>query len=520
MSTTPDPQTIASLRDQFGDEGWWLLDRPAQGLTFGTKTRELLGLTDNRLELTVFLASLQAEDRPDFLIHLEALFSGQFSEFHALVTPLGHPHRRIMLRAWQISGAPQRLFGTAIDATDRVSDRHQVRMQAGFLRDLINTMPVVISVMSLEGENLELLGDMHAVSGWTPAEALGNRDFQFVWHEDRHLVYAAQEAMRAGDCTERTLEFRIVHRTGEPVWVEARGYLRDGFGPQPVVVAYHYPIDRLKQAQGQLEQAVAERTAELRATVEHLNAEVEERTRIAELLRQREQQLIRGATRQALGTLIAGVVHELRSPLSTVQLGLEVLAERSTGTEQTAIIERLSEAVGHALAVIDQLRETTTDRPQQTIGPVDLASAATAALGLAEHALRRSGVVIERNLVAGRVVVNGSHRRLVQVILNLVVNALQALPAGGGTVSITVLADAKGALCRISDSGCGMSPEVLGRLGEPFFTTRHQEGGQGLGVAVCLGIVQEHGGSLDFSSQSGLGTTASLRLPHTLRAAS
>jgi len=104
----------------------------------------------------------------------------------------------------------------------------------------------------------------------------------------------------------------------------------------------------------------------------------------------------------------------------------------------------------------------------------------------------------------------------VQACVNLLLNAIQSLPPAGGTVSIAITADQQEARIIVADDGCGMSNEIRRRIGEPFFTTRTESGGIGLGVSVTMGIIQEHGGRLEFTSQPGRGTTATLILPHQL----
>jgi len=97
-----------------------------------------------------------------------------------------------------------------------------------------------------------------------------------------------------------------------------------------------------------------------------------------------------------------------------------------------------------------------------------------------------------------------------QALLNVVLNAVQASPRGGA-VSIEVARDCAGARLTVHDSGSGMTPDVLERIRKPYFTTK--EGGTGLGVAVARGLIEQHGGQLDFRSVVGQGTTVDIHLP-------
>jgi signal transduction histidine kinase len=111
--------------------------------------------------------------------------------------------------------------------------------------------------------------------------------------------------------------------------------------------------------------------------------------------------------------------------------------------------------------------------------------------------------------------VAASPQELEQVVVNLMNNALQALPSNhcGVTVSTRRDPDTGEVVVEVADEGTGMSPEVLGRIEEPFFSTRMDSGGLGLGVSISRSILNEHGGSLSFESEVGKGTRAIVRLP-------
>jgi signal transduction histidine kinase len=106
-------------------------------------------------------------------------------------------------------------------------------------------------------------------------------------------------------------------------------------------------------------------------------------------------------------------------------------------------------------------------------------------------------------------------QRIEQVIINLLLNALQSLPDRKSGVKLTTFHDANSGTVNIKvrDEGAGMSKEVLERITEPFFTTKLTSGGTGLGLSISYSIVREHGGTLEFSSEPGHGTSAEIKLP-------
>jgi signal transduction histidine kinase len=165
------------------------------------------------------------------------------------------------------------------------------------------------------------------------------------------------------------------------------------------------------------------------------------------------------------------------------------------------------------LSMVDAIRDFsggTSDRPL-AVEPADLAAVVDEALAIIgyDRDVRRRKVV---RRIAAHPLCRLHHDKMTQVVINLVHNAALAT-ADGGEIEVAVEEPGGGAaLLTVTDRGAGMSPEVLARLGEPFFTTRGDRG-SGLGVGICRRIVEEHGGTLTFESQVGRGTTARVRLP-------
>jgi signal transduction histidine kinase len=122
------------------------------------------------------------------------------------------------------------------------------------------------------------------------------------------------------------------------------------------------------------------------------------------------------------------------------------------------------------------------------------------------------GIVITENLHENLPEINGDMNRLQQVILNLALNSCEAMPKGG-TITITTSFENGEVQLEISDTGCGIKPEVMERIFEPFFTTKPVGQGTGLGLAVTYGIVQQHGGSIEVECDEGVGTKFIIALP-------
>jgi signal transduction histidine kinase len=232
--------------------------------------------------------------------------------------------------------------------------------------------------------------------------------------------------------------------------------------------------------------------------------------RIGETLARTREDVLDGATARAQGLECIGskVAHELKNPLSAVK-GLVQLLARGAVDERSR--ERLEVVAGEVARMETILRDYLTfARPLSDLRkePVEIGAVADDVLAVLEARAEAAGVAMTRT--GGPAVVDGDPRRLKEALLNLIANALEAT-GRQGSVEVAVTGGAGGATVRVRDTGKGIKPEDLARLGTPFFTTR--EGGTGLGVVLARAVIRQHGGDLGFESEVGRGTVATVRLP-------
>jgi two-component system NtrC family sensor kinase len=228
-------------------------------------------------------------------------------------------------------------------------------------------------------------------------------------------------------------------------------------------------------------------------------------------------QAVQAARMAAVGELAAAVVHEINNPLFAI-LGLVefLLRDAEPGTKAherlTLVHETGLEIKTIARALLDFARERPGD-PET----VNLASAAAATIEL----YRRTSAARDVEIVLRAdpfVPVYGSAAALKQLVLHLLANAREALP-NGGTVVVDVQAAPGQTLLTVSDTGAGIPPDVLPRVFEPFFTTHHERGATGLGLAAVQAIAAAHGGTLTAESTPGSGARVTLRIPTVQRVA-
>lgn len=236
-------------------------------------------------------------------------------------------------------------------------------------------------------------------------------------------------------------------------------------------------------------------------------------------LERAQAQLVRSEKLRALGQLIAGVAHEVNTPLAFVANNLAFLAEGLAALAPPAPDERwqdLADAVAESQDGVARIAAIVRDlrgfaRPDSPgLQSADLNASLAATVRIARAAAPPAITIAERYGELPPVVCNPGE--INQVLLNLLTNAAQAI-AGAGTVTVATAHAGDTVRITVEDSGAGMDERTLARIGEPFFTTRPLGAGTGLGVAISLGIARGHGGSLSYSSAPGRGTTATLSLP-------
>ncbi|HET7025880.1 MAG TPA: ATP-binding protein [Gemmatimonadales bacterium] len=229
-----------------------------------------------------------------------------------------------------------------------------------------------------------------------------------------------------------------------------------------------------------------------------------------------EGQLIQSEKMAAVGQLVSGVAHELNNPLTSIAGLSELLLEQATvapdAREHLRVIQAQAERAGRIVQnLLTFARKGTAERT-----PTDLNDVAGRTALLIAYELRLKGITLDERLAPGPLLVMADRYELQQVALNLLTNAVQAVAATGaahGTITLeTAVVDTR-AVLRVSDSGAGVPPEHRPLLFTPFFTTKEPGEGTGLGLSISYGIIDAHGGRLEYAPAPGGGATFSVILP-------
>jgi PAS domain S-box-containing protein len=268
--------------------------------------------------------------------------------------------------------------------------------------------------------------------------------------------------------------------------------------------------------------------------------DITNRIRLEEQALEIQARLIQANRMTSLGTMVSSVAHEINNPNNFLLMNATIIKRawddifpiieehfNSTGDFAVAqsmwseartflpeAIEGIQQGAFRISDIVGNLKAYGRDDRFKQESVADVNAVVQLSASILSHHISNSTRRFTLELVEGLPLVRGSARQLEQVVINLIQNALLALPDPGHGVCVSTGFDAENGqvLIRVSDEGSGIPTEIAARIMEPFFTTRLEHGGTGLGLAICSTIVKEHGGSIDFSSEPGTGTTFTVRL--------
>lgn len=269
-----------------------------------------------------------------------------------------------------------------------------------------------------------------------------------------------------------------------------------------------------------------------------LRRQVDKRT--AELDIQ-QQQLIQADKMTSLGILVSGVAHEINNPTGLLLLNLPIIREvwhdcedileqhyqergdfllgglaySQMRQEIPVLLTDMNDAAHRIKRIVNDLKDFSRPESDSARAPFELNDIVATAVRLAENSINNSTDRFKVNYAHSLPAVDGNAQRIEQVIINLILNACQSLNDRASAITVTTYREqgSSQVVVQITDEGCGIEARNLTRLLDPFFTTRREEGGTGLGLSVSSGIVQAHGGQLTFESKPKQGTRVTLTLP-------
>ncbi|MHB8150326.1 MAG: sensor histidine kinase [Desulfobulbia bacterium] len=230
-------------------------------------------------------------------------------------------------------------------------------------------------------------------------------------------------------------------------------------------------------------------------------------------LNAKQNQLVQSEKLAAIGKVTAGIAHEINNPLNNISLTAEVLLEDLPNlacSERMDMVRDILVQSDRAREVVHHLLEFSRTRKSNIMVPVDLVALMESSIALVKNQFRLGGIVHNFHHPDEPVLVSGTPNHLQQVLVNLMLNAVQAMQPDG-RLDLAVSAQGQEARVVVRDTGAGIAPEALTRIFDPFFTTKNE--GTGLGLSLSYAIVKDHGGDIEVESEPGRGTTFTLIFP-------
>jgi len=236
--------------------------------------------------------------------------------------------------------------------------------------------------------------------------------------------------------------------------------------------------------------------------------------RMAEELEARQEQIIHSRKIASLGTLVSGVAHELNNPINNIILTVDSLIGGRKATEERRLAmlnDILTQAV-RASEIVKNLLDFSRSNTA-IIEDLDIAQLLRKTINISENQIAVNNIKLQVDVAADLPVVRGNRQALQQVFINLLTNAVHAMPAGGELSVQAAAENDRKIIIAVRDTGCGIADEHLPYIFDPFFTTKEVGKGTGLGLSVSYGIIKKHGGRITVESAPGKGSTFTVVLP-------
>jgi len=375
------------------------------------------------------------------------------------------------------SGAVVRYQGAVMDISERRAIERKLHKEQEFARRLLESFPDLILVLDTSAKYTFVSPRIRDVLGYDQAEVeqvgMGN----FTHEEDRLKQTGLLQEIMTGRQKFGSVEIRARHKSGE--WRLMRcqvSPLLDETGKIEGVIVSARDITQLKRL---------------------------------------EEQLVQSERLAAMGQMLAGVAHELNNPLTAILGITELLRDQPETTENAKRQLELSyRQARRAARIVQNLLDFSRPAAPQKKS-LDVNALIERAAQLQEHSLRRNNISLLFKPTPGLPLVLGDANQLIQILLNLITNAEQAIREvrESGRIEIELRAVGDNVAIRIRDDGPGIKPDVLPQIFDPFYTTKRPGGGTGLGLSISQAIIREHNGSIEAAAQPEGGTVFTVLLP-------
>ena len=226
-----------------------------------------------------------------------------------------------------------------------------------------------------------------------------------------------------------------------------------------------------------------------------------------------ETQLLQSQKLAALGVMAGGIAHEIRNPLAVCSSAAQFLRDEDLDPElHRECVEKTIAGIHKASEIIENLLRFARSSAAEKMTRIDPTALLTQALSVVSHQAHLNQLEIETEFCPQTLAVRGVPSLLEQAFINILLNAIAAMP-NGGLLSLSLDGDGEDVLVRIADTGVGIDPADIGKIFDPFYTRSPVGKGTGLGLSICYTIIQQHHGRIEVESEPGIGTCFCVHLP-------
>ena len=375
---------------------------------------------------------------------------------------------------WDTAGKIIRYQGTLVDVTEKRTMERQLAQQEEFRRRLLESFPDLILVVDLEGKYTFVSSRVHDLLGCEPVEMLGKKITDL---EDCSAELASLfQTMLTGKDAFGSTEYGARHRDGSWRTMRAAG-------------------SPLFDAEGKISGVIF--------SVRDITIE-----------RKLEQQVVQTERLAAMGAMIGGVAHELNNPLTSILGVSELLQDSETNETTRKQLAMLQQQARRAAEIVQNLTYFARP-PAPGKSRINLVEVVERTLNLHTYSLRKNNITVDFLREDGLPYAMGDPHQLMQVFLNLILNAEQAIREARdkGTLRIRLGKATNSVWVSFQDDGPGIAKEVLPSIFDPFYTTKRPGRGTGLGLSICKSVLKEHNGSVEAANAADGGAVFTVTLP-------
>jgi two-component system, NtrC family, sensor kinase len=375
---------------------------------------------------------------------------------------------------WDTAGNIIRYQGTLVDVTEKRAMERQLLQQEEFRRRLLESFPDLILVVDLDERYTFVSSRVRDMLGYQPETLLGKKISELEDHSPElaslyHDVASSRQAFAS-------TEYGARHSDGS--WRTMRASASQLFDAEAKLIG-------------------------VIISVRDITTE-----------RKLEQQVVQSERLAAMGAMIGGVAHELNNPLTAILGVSELMQDKVTDESSLKQLAMLQQQARRAAEIVKDL--TYFSRPPAPgKSGINLSEVVDRTLTLYAYSLRKNNITVDFLREPGLPYAQGDPQQLMQVFLNVIVNAEQAIreARAGGTLRIRLGKSANSVWASFQDDGTGIPPENLPLIFDPFYTTKRPGRGTGLGLSICKSVMKEHNGNVEAANAPGGGAVFTVTLP-------